>query len=96
MPVVELNTPKGVTGAEEAMELARVWMVDGPEMTVRPYFDDASDWGTVIGYLARAVANSYAREGRDEEQTLAEIAAAFNVELDLRTEEPELQGRYEQ
>jgi hypothetical protein len=76
---------------EEAVEVARIWIVDGkPTFLIgTPLWDKPELWGLLISDLMRHVANAYASEGVNREFALQKIMGAFNVEMNHPTSDAE-------
>ena len=59
-----LPKPPGVDGAAQAIEVMRLWMVDGkPAATVWPAFEDPRWLGVVLADILRDVARTYEQAG---------------------------------
>jgi hypothetical protein len=79
----ELPLPPTLDQADRAMELARVWIVDGHQHVVLSpsLWDDPASWGLMLVDIARHVASAYkARMGRDRADVLQRIREAFDAE----------------
>jgi hypothetical protein len=60
---VTLPVPPAVTGASKAMEIARIWLVDGDQHVVLSpnLWKDSASWGLMLVDLARHVASALSR-----------------------------------
>lgn len=78
----ELPMPDLVKTSKKAMELARIWIVDGDQHVVLSshLWDDPSAWGLMLVDLARHVSRAYAKQGISEEVALSKIRKSFDVE----------------
>jgi hypothetical protein len=78
----ELPTPPAVERAREAMEMARIWIVDGDEhVVISPnLWEDPAAWGLVLADLAKHVAAAYEAQGHERGAVLERIHDAFEVE----------------
>jgi hypothetical protein len=88
--IEELNPPHTIQNASRAMELARIWIVDGSQHVAisRNLWDDPAAWGLMLVDLAKHVANAYAKEGRDKQEVLNRILEGFNAETQSTTDDP--------
>lgn len=89
--VEELKPPASIHDADRAMELARVWLVDGnPHVSISGnLWDDPAAWGLMLVDLAKHVANAYEKDGKDREAALNRILDGFRAEMESPTDEPE-------
>lgn len=80
--VSELPLPATIADAERAMEMARVWIVDGDQHVVLSpnLWKDPAAWGLMLADLARHVATAYAGKGHDKEVVLGRIREALDAE----------------
>jgi hypothetical protein len=64
------------------MELLRVWLIDGaPSVVITPnLWEDPEMWGLMLADLMRHVGNSYEADGRNFDEVLSRIKAAFDAE----------------
>ncbi len=77
----ELEAPD-IHPDSRAMELIRVWLIDGkPTCVITPnLWDDPSAWGLLIADLIRHLGNAYSINGQDRASTIARIKEVFDVE----------------
>jgi hypothetical protein len=78
----ELPRPATLDQAQRAMEIARIWIVDGDQHVVlsQNLWHDPANWGLMLADLARHVANAYEAQGQAREGVLRRIRAAFEAE----------------
>jgi hypothetical protein len=83
-----LPLPPAVRSAQKAMEMLRVWVVDGhQEIVLSPnMWKDSRSWGLLLVDIARHVANVYEQQGVDRAVVLQSIRAALDVEWEHPTE----------
>jgi len=83
----ELPVPAEVRDGQKAVELVRVWLVDGNQIvTISPsLWDDPATWGLLLVDLANHVASAYAVQGLEKEAVLTRIKRAFDAEWDYPT-----------
>jgi hypothetical protein len=85
MMVHELMRPPDSETAEQAVEILRGWIIDGqPQYVIFPtiWKDDLPSWGRLLADTARHIANAITEvSGRDSEETLRCITAAFADEI---------------
>ena len=64
-------------------EFLRCAVIDGElHLTLRPVFNEPSDWGRVFAEVARQVARAYAHQDRfAEPEVLTRISSAFETEM---------------
>jgi hypothetical protein len=81
-PRSELPLPPTVVQAEKAMEVARIWIVDGDQhVVISPnLWKDPAAWGLMLVDLARHVAAAYKAQGNDPQVVLQRIRDAFDAE----------------
>jgi hypothetical protein len=86
-PQSELPIPPTVTQAERAMEMARIWIVDGDQHVILSpnLWKDPGAWGLMFVDLARHVAAAYEAQGGDSQAVLRRIREAFDAEWGTRT-----------
>ena len=77
-----LPVPPAVSGASKAMEMARIWLVDGNQHVVLTpnLWKDSASWGLMLVDLARHVASAYESQGNDRAAVLRRIRDAFDAE----------------
>ncbi len=77
-----LNIPPAAN-ERGGFEILRCALVDGElHLTLRPVFNEPSDWGRLFAEVARQVARAYAHQERfPEPETLARISSAFDTEM---------------
>jgi hypothetical protein len=81
--IEQLPPPPTLEHAERAMEMARVWIVDGHQHVVlsQNLWRDPGSWGLMLVDIARHVASAYAARGdRDRAAVLERIREAFDAE----------------
>ena len=85
---VELPRPAASPGA---IEVVRVWAAPGTPVHValRPTYRDSAAWGLMLVDLARHAAQAYELEGRNRDEVLARIRAAFDAEWNHPTDLPQ-------
>ncbi len=80
----ELSLPPGASSDPEAVEIARVWIVQEQQhatLRVNAWGDEPSVWGVLLVDLARHVARAHSElYGRPEGEILARIRQAFDAE----------------
>jgi hypothetical protein len=78
----ELPIPSNVTSANQKMEMARIWLVDGEQIVSLSsnLWDDPGAWGLMLVDLAKHVAQAYALQGRNPHETLTRIKSAMDAE----------------
>jgi hypothetical protein len=90
-PMNELPVPPTASAARQAVEIARVWIVDGRQhvtLNAKAWKDPAA-WGLLLVDLAKHLANAYEQvDGRDADVTLARIKEGFDAEWLHATDEP--------
>jgi hypothetical protein len=79
---VELPIPSVVDEADQAMEMARIWLVDGDQCVVLSpnLWRDPASWGLMLVDLARHVAGAYEAQGLDASTVLQRIREALDAE----------------
>jgi hypothetical protein len=86
-----LDFPPAVSGAQEAFEIARIWIVDGDQhVTLLPEtWPDPAAWGILLVDLAKHLAIAYHQTaGRDHADTLRRIREGFEAEWENATDNP--------
>lgn len=85
---IELPIPAAVSDAGRALELLRVWLVDGNQlMVISPsLWKDPASWGLLLVDLAREVAAAYEAQGRDRGETFDRILQGFRAEVEHPTD----------
>ena len=88
--VDELSPPHTIHNASRAMELARIWIVDGSQHVSinAKLWDDPAAWGLMLVDLAKHVANAYAENGKDKQEVLNRILQGFRAETEFATDDP--------
>jgi hypothetical protein len=88
--IEELQPPATIHRASRAMELARIWIVDGKQHVAihGKLWEDPAAWGLMLMDLAGHVANAYAQNGHDREVVLERILQGFRAECHSPTDEP--------
>ena len=83
-----LPVPPAVSAASKAMEMARIWLVDGDQHVVLTpnLWKDSASWGLMLVDLARHVASAYESQGHDRAEVLRRIRDAFDAEWGHPTE----------
>lgn len=77
-----LPIPTVVETATKAMEMARIWIVDGDQHVILSpnLWKDPAAWGLMLADLARHVASVYEAQGHQRAAVLGKIHEAFEVE----------------
>lgn len=94
----ELQVPPNTTSDRNACELVRAWAAHGGlqcSLNVDAFPEDHAliGWGILLSDIARHVADAlYQSKQIDRNQTLSEIRAVFNSELNTPT--AETQGKF--
>jgi hypothetical protein len=80
--------PPDVMGREDAIEILRVFVLDGGlSMAFQRAFEEPDMWGLLLVDLARHAARAYARESEmSEEEALNRILDMFQAEIDRPTD----------
>ncbi|WP_122465228.1 DUF5076 domain-containing protein [Brevundimonas lutea] len=87
-PEHQLTTPESVAADPEAIEILRMWWSKNePVMSIKPAFNDPTQFGRMLAYAARHMAHGYAvRHGQNEKQAydriltgISEVVKADNV-----------------
>jgi hypothetical protein len=88
--MTELKIPDIAKSDPGSVEILRVWLSGGSQhVSLKTgVWDDPAAWGLMLADLARHVANSYAVQGKDREETLSRILKGFKVETEHPTDEP--------
>ena len=87
----QLRIPSEASSARQAVELARVWAIDGAQhVSLRAdAWPDPAAWGLMLVDLARHIANSYEQSGSmSSGDALKRIRNAFDVEWSTPSDEP--------
>jgi hypothetical protein len=93
-----LQIPPGIASDKNACELVRAWAAHGGlqcSLNVNAWKDDQAQirWGILLSDIARHVADAlYQSKHADKHQTLSEIRAVFNSELNDPS--AETQGKF--
>lgn len=87
----ELPVPPAAESASQAIELARVWAVDGAQHVslATGLWADPGAWGLMLVDLARHVARAYELTGKmSRVDALARVRQGFDAEWSVPTDEP--------
>lgn len=86
--IEELEIPD-VSKNSRAMELIRVWLIDGkPICVITPnLWEEPSAWGLLLADVIRHLGNAYAREGHCREAIIDRIKHVFDIECNNPTSE---------
>ena len=87
---VELAIPQQVLQADRAIEILRVWIVDGTQcVTLAPgVWKDPAAWGIALVDLAQHVANTFEKaHGWNREEALARLREGIEAEWEYPTDE---------
>ena len=84
----EQPLPPDVMGREDAIEILRVFVLDGGlSMAFQRAFEEPDMWGLLLVDLARHAARAYARESAmSEEEALDRILDMFEAEIERPTD----------
>ncbi|GLR88133.1 DUF5076 domain-containing protein [Bradyrhizobium iriomotense] len=84
----EQPLPPDVIGREDAIEILRVFVLDGGlSMAFQRAFEEPDMWGLLLVDLARHAARAYARESdMSEEEALGRILDMFEAEIERPTD----------
>jgi hypothetical protein len=84
----EQPLPPDVIGREDAIEILRVFVLDGGlSMAFQRAFEEPDMWGLLLVDLARHAARAYARESEmTEEEALNRILDMFEAEIERPTD----------
>ena len=84
----EQPLPPDVMGREDAIEILRVFVLDGGlSMAFQRAFEEPDMWGLLLVDLARHAARAYARESEfTEEEALNRILEMFEAEIERPTD----------
>ena len=84
----EQPLPPDVMGREDAIEILRVFVLDGGlSMAFQRAFDEPDMWGLLLVDLARHAARAYARESEySEEEAMGRILEMFEAEIQRPTD----------
>ena len=93
-----LPIPDAVRDRSDAREILRVWVSNSRQhFSLHTTWEDPAAWGLMLADLARHVANAYAREGKNREESLRTILELLEKELEHPTDdcrdETGLEGR---
>ena len=77
----ELPVPE-MTSDHRAMELARLWLVDGAaQVVISPnLWADPAPWGILLADLVQHLGNAYEAQGKNRSDAISRIVAAFDAE----------------
>jgi len=84
----EQPLPPDVMGREDAIEILRVFVLDGGlSMAFQRAFEEPDMWGLLLVDLARHAARAYARESEySEEEAMGRILEMFEAEIQRPTD----------
>jgi len=84
----EQPLPPDVIGRDDAIEILRVFVLDGGlSMAFQRAFEEPDMWGLLLVDLARHAARAYARESEfTEEEALSRILEMFEAEIQRPTD----------
>ena len=84
----EQPLPPDVIGRDDAIEILRVFVLDGGlSMAFQRAFEEPDMWGLLLVDLARHAARAYARESEmSEEEALGRILDMFEAEIERPTD----------
>jgi hypothetical protein len=84
----EQPLPPDVIGREDAIEILRVFVLEGGlSMAFQRAFEEPDMWGLLLVDLARHAARAYARESEySEEEALNRILEMFEAEIERPTD----------
>lgn len=84
----ELPVPDQVKTADQVLEIARIWAVDGSQLvSLNPdIWDDPGSWGIMLVDLANHVAKIYESKGLNREKAFQRIIEALTAELKSPTD----------
>lgn len=90
MKMNELPVPDAVLRANQSMEMARIWIIDGHQViTFSPnLWSDPGSWGLMFVDMARHLSKQYAQAGKSEAEVLSRIRTAFDAEWSHATGKP--------
>ena len=83
-----ISVPDSVAADPDAIEIIRMWWSKNePVMSIKPVFNDPTQFGRMLAYAARHMAHGYAvRHGHNEKQAydrillgISEVVKADNV-----------------
>jgi hypothetical protein len=76
LPIPEMN------GDHRAMELARLWLVNGAaRVVISPnLWADPAPWGILLADLVQHLGNAYEAQGKNRSEAISRILAAFDAE----------------
>lgn len=77
-----LKEPLDIDSASRAMEMARIWIVDGKQKVILSanLWRDPRAWGLMLVDLAKHVSLAYKDQGHDADEVMIRIKEAFDVE----------------
>jgi Domain of unknown function (DUF5076) len=86
--IEELEAPD-ISENTRAMELIRVWLIDGrPTCVITPnLWEDPSAWGLLLVDVMRHLGKAYSIEGHSREAIIARIKHVFDIEYNNPTSE---------
>jgi hypothetical protein len=82
---LELPFPSSVAADSKAIELARLWVVQGRlHVSIRTQaLEEPTEWGAVLAEVARHIGNYYVQhQSADRNEILDSIAQGFEAKLD--------------
>jgi hypothetical protein len=84
----EQPLPPDVLGRDDAIEILRVFVLDGGlSMAFQRAFEEPDMWGLLLVDLARHAARAYARESEfTEDEALSRILEMFEAEIERPTD----------
>src|SRR6516164_11541979 len=84
----EQPLPPDVIGREDAIEILRVFVLEGGlSMAFQRAFEEPDMWGLLLVDIARHAARAYARESEySEEEALERILDMFDAEIERPTD----------
>jgi uncharacterized protein DUF5076 len=84
----EQPLPPDVIGRDDAIEILRVFVLDGGlSMAFQRAFEEPDMWGLLLVDLARHAARAYARESEfTEDEALSRILEMFEAEIERPTD----------
>ncbi len=88
----QLSIPEKAQEDSNSFELVRVWIAQkNQHSTIRTgVWDDPAAWGIFLADLAHHLVNSYEPKNESEKTAILQrIKLAFNLELDVPTDEPQ-------
>lgn len=91
----QLTVPDSVANDDDAIEIMRMWWSKSePVMSIKPAFNDPTQFGRMLAYAARHMAHGYAvRHGHNEKQAydriLVGITEVIRADNALTVAEPD-------